>query len=122
MSVSLGILHRPHCVLIDAPDCHIVAVDPKHQGKGIGTLLTKWGVDVAEQLQVPMYLEASGDHSVHVYKKVGFRVLDKTIRLKAEMMGTEEDANAPLMARMPSSAGDLAFEEWVKQGRPNLGK
>ena len=85
-------------------------------------MLTQWGVDVAEQLQVPMYLEASGEQSVAVYRKVGFQVLERTLHISAEMMGTEEGANAPLMARMPSSAGDLAFEEWVKQGRPELDK
>ncbi|ETN46349.1 uncharacterized protein HMPREF1541_00533 [Cyphellophora europaea CBS 101466] len=99
--------------------CHVIAVDPKYQRRGIGAMLTKWGVDVAEQLQVPAYLEAT-DESVSVYRKQGFGVLSKGVRIKAELMDAEHDADAPIMARMPSSAGDLKFEDWVQQGRPPL--
>lgn len=106
--------------LLMCADCHVIAVNPKYQGKGIGTMLTKWGVDVAEQLNVPVYLEAT-DKSVGVYRRLGFRLLEKTVRIKAELMDTEKDAEAPLMAKMPWCAGDLSFEDWVKQGRPPLG-
>jgi hypothetical protein len=83
-------------------------------------MLTQWGVDVSEQLQVPLYLEAT-DRSASVYRRLGFQLLDKTVRIKAEVMGTDRDADAPLMARMPSSAGELTFEDWAKEGRPALG-
>lgn len=98
-------------------DCHVIAVDPKYQGRGIGTMLTRWGVDIAEQLQVPVYLEAT-DKSVSVYRRLGFQLLERSVRIKAEVMDAQEDAHAPLMAKMPTSAGDMIFEDWVKQGRP----
>lgn len=106
--------------LLTCTDCHVIAVNPKYQGKGIGTMLTRWGVNIAEQLHVPVYLEAT-DKSVGVYCRLGFRVLEKTVRIKAELMDAEKDSNAPLMARMPSCADGIAFEDWVKQGRPALG-
>lgn len=106
--------------LLTHTDCHVIAVNPKYQGKGIGTRLTQWGVDVAEQLNVPVYLEAT-DKSVGVYRRLGFRVLERAVRIKAELMDAEQDADAPLMARMPPCAGDVSFEDWVRQGRPALG-
>jgi hypothetical protein len=84
-------------------------------------MLTRWGVDVAEQLQVPVYLEAT-DKSVGVYRRMGFEVLRQTVRIKADVMGAEEDADAPLMAKMPTAAGGLTFEGWVKRGRPRIGE
>ncbi|RDW71800.1 amidase signature (AS) enzyme-5 [Coleophoma crateriformis] len=52
-----------------------VGVEPKHQGKGIGTLLTKWGLQKAQSENVPVYLESTIAAS-NVYRRLGFVVLD----------------------------------------------
>ncbi|ETS84154.1 hypothetical protein PFICI_02179 [Pestalotiopsis fici W106-1] len=48
-----------------------IAVDPTYQGKGIGTLLTKWGMDQAEKDGRDVYLLAS-EAGASLYRKLGF--------------------------------------------------
>jgi hypothetical protein len=81
--------------------------------------LTQWGVEVAEQLQVPLYLEAT-DKSVGLYKKFGFNLLDSGVHLKAEVMESDNDVEAPVMVRMPSSAAGISLESWTQQQRADL--
>ncbi|KAI5923335.1 acyl-CoA N-acyltransferase [Camillea tinctor] len=46
--------------------------DPKHQGRGAGTMLVQWGLEEAKKLGLVAYLESSeAGHSL--YKKCGFR-------------------------------------------------
>ncbi|KAI1504357.1 acyl-CoA N-acyltransferase [Biscogniauxia marginata] len=46
--------------------------DPKHQDRGAGTMLVKWGLEEAKKLGLVAYLESSeAGHSL--YKKCGFR-------------------------------------------------
>lgn len=52
-----------------------VGVEPKHQSKGIGTLLTKWGLQKALSENVPVYLESTVAAS-SVYRRLGFVVLN----------------------------------------------
>ncbi|KAF7561158.1 hypothetical protein G7046_g2964 [Stylonectria norvegica] len=39
--------------------CHVIAVDPKHQGRKAGALLCQWGIELSERIQVPLYFESS---------------------------------------------------------------
>ena len=93
-----------------------MAVHPKHQRRGIGRLLVQWGVDVAEQLKLPIYLEATFE-GMRLYEKVGFKPLTREkVTLSESITGIPGGADIPLMARMPSALKDLDFEEWAKTG------
>ena len=93
-------------------DLQTVAVHPDHQRRGIGKLLMDWGMDVAERMNVPVYLEATYE-GAPLYKKCGFETLPEGIPLKAELTGLKEDVVAPLMVKMPN--GGVSFVEWSKR-------
>lgn len=80
-------------------------------------MLTKWGVDVAEQLQVPIYLEAAAGNAVRMYERQGFYCLKPGVMLGAELMEEKEDIEAPIMVRLPTSAAGQSIEEWVAKAR-----
>lgn len=89
---------------------HVIAIEPKHQGRKAGALICKWGVEMAEAWQLPLYFEASPS-SVGLYEKMGFQKLSETIVHKKEVLGTPEDIQVPLMVIMPRSLG-MTFDEW----------
>lgn len=91
-------------------DTHVIAIEPKHQGRKAGALICKWGVEMAEAWQLPLYFEASPS-SVGLYEKMGFQKLNETIVHKKEVLGTPEDIQVPLMVIMPRSLG-MTFDEW----------
>ena len=49
----------------------ILTTDPKHQHRGAGAMLVQWGCDVADELGLECYLEAS-DAGRRLYQKKGF--------------------------------------------------
>ncbi|KAH6645893.1 acyl-CoA N-acyltransferase [Truncatella angustata] len=99
--------------------CVTMAVHPKYQRKGIGRSLTQWGVDIAEQLGLPIYLEST-DAAVPLYESVGFqRVTHETLVHKAILTGQKEDVVVPIFVRMPSKANGLSFQEWAGKGYPD---
>jgi ribosomal protein S18 acetylase RimI-like enzyme len=99
-------------------DCHVIAVHPKFQRRGIGALLTQWGVDVSDTIGIPVYLEAT-DASVKLYQKLGFQLLPEGVILQPGVIGTEA-VEAPVMVKMPKSAMGLAFEDWIKSKDPGV--
>ncbi|KAL0471165.1 hypothetical protein QR685DRAFT_276520 [Neurospora intermedia] len=98
---------------------HVIAVDPKHQGRKGGMALAKYGFEMSERCQLPVYFEASPS-SIGLYTKAGYEVLKETVVHKAETLGTEEDVVVPLVVRMPSSANGMSFYEWKEKGYPNF--
>ncbi|KAJ5348717.1 Acyl-CoA N-acyltransferase [Penicillium brevicompactum] len=92
--------------------CHTVAVHPEYQGKGIGARLMKWGMDVAEELNLPIYLESTVE-GVPLYKKLGFETLSENIVFKPEITRVDREVKAPLMVKMPAASGSTTFEEWA---------
>ncbi|KIW94951.1 uncharacterized protein Z519_04931 [Cladophialophora bantiana CBS 173.52] len=55
----------------------LLQTDPKYQGRGAGGMLIKWGLDIADELRLPAYLESS-PAAHNLYQKFGFRDIDKT--------------------------------------------
>lgn len=98
-------------------DCHLLAVHPDHQRKGVGALLMQWGLDIGEKTNLPVYTESS-PQAYGLYKKLGFQTLKEKIVHKPEVTGEDSDAEVPLVVKMPSAAGDLVFEDWVAKGYP----
>lgn len=65
-----------------------------------------------------MYLESTPPLKLF-YEKNGFEALPETIVHKAEVLGTNEDVEVPLMVRMPARAGGMSFQEWRAKGYPS---
>ncbi|CAJ2511963.1 Uu.00g075880.m01.CDS01 [Anthostomella pinea] len=95
-----------------------MAVDPDCQRRGAGRLLMQWGIDIAEKLGLAIYLEST-EAGLPLYSRMGFERLTYVHMIhKAEVAGTEEDVEVPLMVKMPSKAKGMAFEDWAKRGYP----
>lgn len=56
--------------------CHVVAVHPEYQRQGIGQTLVDYGISVAKQTHLPIYIESSRDGR-RLYEKLGCRKLEK---------------------------------------------
>lgn len=93
-------------------DCHTVAVHPDYQGKGVGAQLMQWGINMAEQLNLPIYLESTVE-GVPLYLKLGFQTLSEGIVFRPEITRANKEVKAPLMVKMPTAATDMTFEEWA---------
>lgn len=51
-----------------------VAVDPRAQGRGLGTAVLAPGIEAAEAAGHPAFLETSGERNVVFYERLGFQV------------------------------------------------
>ncbi|CAG8949066.1 hypothetical protein HYFRA_00002195 [Hymenoscyphus fraxineus] len=96
---------------------HIIAVDPKYQGRGAGAAIVQWCIDTSNSSGLPFYLEAS-PFAAPLYTKMGFETLEETIVHKKEVLGTPEDVTVPLMIWMPEAANGMTFVEWRAKGYP----
>jgi GNAT superfamily N-acetyltransferase len=56
----------------------LLLTDPKHQGRGAGSLLIKWGVRLADELKINAYLESS-PMAHRLYAKHGFQDIDEMV-------------------------------------------
>ncbi|OAA49793.1 Acyl-CoA N-acyltransferase [Beauveria brongniartii RCEF 3172] len=99
--------------------CHVIAIDPQHQGRKAGALIVQWGIDLGEQAGLPVYFESSPS-TVGLYKKMGFEVLEEQIVHEAALFGADKDIVVPLMVRMPSCAKGVTFKEWCETGYPEF--
>lgn len=68
---------RPHYYL------EMLGTLPEHQGRGAGSLMMKWGVELADREGMDAYLESS-PKGVGVYRKFGFVEQDEvTVNVEA---------------------------------------
>ena len=62
----------------DASGLDILLTDPRHQRRGAGGMLLKWGVDLADQLNINAYLESS-PMAHRLYASHGFEDIDEMV-------------------------------------------
>lgn len=79
----------------------------------------QWGMSVAEQLNVPIYLESTVE-GVPLYQKLGFQTLSEDILFKPEITRVDKEVRAPLMVKMPIATGNMTFEEWAADKSPSV--
>ena len=63
-------------------------VAPQHQGKGVGTALVRAGVQEADRLRIPCWLEASAA-GLPVYTRCGFRNAGDVIEFDLGLYGAQ---------------------------------
>jgi ribosomal protein S18 acetylase RimI-like enzyme len=83
---------------------HVIAVHPDYQRRGIGEALVRYGISVAQQSQLPMYIESSKE-AVRLYEKMGCRRLkQKPVHKAGDLApenGAQEDQEIPLFVWIP---------------------
>jgi len=57
---------------------HMLVVDPEYQRRGVGDMLVKWGIEKADKVQLPSFLEAS-EVGKGLYLKNGFEAVNEEI-------------------------------------------
>lgn len=72
---TAGTQHHP-----DEPVWYLplIAVDPTHQGKGIGSALVKAALKRIDEEGLPAYLESSNPRNISLYERHGFAVTGET--------------------------------------------
>lgn len=73
--------------------------DPAFQGRGAGSLLIKWGTQKADELRLPVYLEAS-PKGHGLYEKHGFKDIE-VFDFDLSRFGGPGIYKEPLMIREP---------------------
>jgi GNAT superfamily N-acetyltransferase len=73
--------------------------DPKYQRQGAASALMKWGLETADKMGLPVYLESSPD-AHGFYQKHGFRDIG-TFPLDLSQYGGSHLHTTPLMIRRP---------------------
>lgn len=82
-------------------DLHLLHTEPKYQRRGAASALLEWGIERAEQLRLPIYLESS--HEAHVlYGRHGFKDVE-IFECDMRPFGGDKTFTAPLMIREPSA-------------------
>ncbi|PQE16965.1 hypothetical protein CJF30_00003647 [Rutstroemia sp. NJR-2017a BBW] len=76
-----------------------LATDPEAQRRGAGSMLVKWGVDMADSMNGETYLEAT-EMGRPVYEKFGFCVLD-TFDAPSDMKGEVPSKQKYYLMRRP---------------------
>jgi ribosomal protein S18 acetylase RimI-like enzyme len=85
--------------------CHILAVHPEYQRRGIGELLMQFGIDVAQKAVLPIYVESSRE-GVRLYEKTGCR------RIKTPA-GIRSDIPKPEGTAKVKEDSDVALFVWT---------
>jgi ribosomal protein S18 acetylase RimI-like enzyme len=95
--------------------CHVIAVHPNSQRRGIGELLVEYGKKVATQANLPIYVESSKD-AIRLYEKSGFQWLkERPVHKSSDLWtgqtnGEEKDHEIPLLVWVPEDKKSLLPE------------
>ncbi|THV69775.1 hypothetical protein D6D28_05643 [Aureobasidium pullulans] len=79
MGTRKRLFTEPYCQL------HICFTDPDYQRRGIGSMMLQWGSDLADQLFLPSWVEASPAGNF-LYRKFGYK--DIEVNESGEMQGS----------------------------------
>ena len=65
-----------HNRTVASPHWYLLAigVDPAHRGRGLGEALLRAGLEIADSIRLPAYLETSNPANLPLYERLGFRV------------------------------------------------
>lgn len=74
--------------------------DPKHQRRGAASALLQWGINKADELGLPAYLESSAEGQ-GLYAKHGFDDVEVFKVHLGPFGGGDETCTAPIMIRQP---------------------
>ncbi|KAF2023953.1 hypothetical protein EK21DRAFT_118285 [Setomelanomma holmii] len=90
--------------------CHVMAVHPSNQRKGIGEMLLNYGIGVAQQTELPIYIESSREGK-RLYEKVGCQRLKRPavsqkILTNGKINGKKDDNEAMLFVWFPKGKED----------------
>ncbi|KAF1923156.1 acyl-CoA N-acyltransferase [Didymella exigua CBS 183.55] len=86
--------------------CHVIAVRPDAQRKGVGELLVEYGKKIALQANLPIYVESS-QAAIRLYEKSGFRWLkERPVHKSCDLHpgqtdSDQEDHEIPLLVWIP---------------------
>lgn len=58
----------------------LIAVDPAHQGKGLGAALMKTALQKCDEDGLPAYLESSNQRNITLYQRHGFEIMGEIQR------------------------------------------
>ncbi|KAH7083050.1 acyl-CoA N-acyltransferase [Paraphoma chrysanthemicola] len=91
--------------------CHVIAVHPAHQRKGVGQKLLNYGIGIAQQARLPVYIESSRD-GIRLYEKMGCRRIKRPSRPQArpstmEHCGKDKVDEAALFVWFPSGEENI---------------
>ncbi|KAF1941351.1 hypothetical protein EJ02DRAFT_404854 [Clathrospora elynae] len=93
--------------------CHVIAVHPYFQQKGVGEMLFRFGMGIAQQTRLPIYIESSKE-AVRLYEKMGCRRLkERVVHTSEEPNGAKEDQEVALFVWI-SEGGDGTLPGAVK--------
>ena len=108
--VALDARHpvQPHYYLFE------LAVEPRCQGRGIGSALLRHGLERCDREGRPAYLESSNPRNNPLYERHGFRVVER------HTLG-EDGPPVWLMWREPGPPGGLAVEGGPGRDHPAPG-
>jgi GNAT superfamily N-acetyltransferase len=88
--------------------CHVMAVHPNYQRKGLGKLLMEYGISIAQQVELPIYIESSQE-GIKLYEKTGCQ------RIKPPQKENSGDS-LPQKKNDISGGSELALFVWLPKG------
>ncbi|KAH7384687.1 acyl-CoA N-acyltransferase [Pyrenochaeta sp. MPI-SDFR-AT-0127] len=88
--------------------CHVIAVHPSFQRRGIGELLFRYGIDIAQETGLPIYIESSKE-AERLYEKMGSRRLKERPIHRPQDLWLEDD-------RDTREDREIALFVWIPEG------
>jgi len=76
MSVRIACADRERELMVRSTDLAVLVTSALHRRRGAGSMLIKWGTNLADEQQLPCYVEAS-PAGAGLYRKYGFEEVDK---------------------------------------------
>ena len=99
------------CRIDNIPALSLLATDPTRRGLGAGSALVRWGLELANEQQLPIYLRATAK-GYPLYRKLEFEdidVQDLPVKELWDVVGAGEDlgVNSAVELAGPLPAGTL---------------